>query len=126
MEEKHEEAVTFPFAFYYWKPDRDNPFGMRPAMFIRDVQYAKAEIANMRLNKMKAELYPMYLYNKDFVSGKDLVFGFNKAIPVKTGIDGANVNLGNIVSPIARDLRVDTSYTVEQSLDRQVEKSTSI
>lgn len=26
LEEKNEEAVTFPFAFYYWKPDRDNPF----------------------------------------------------------------------------------------------------
>jgi len=126
VEEKHPEAVKFPLAFYYWKPDRDNPFWDRPANYIRDVQLQKAEIANLRLNKMRAELYPMYLFNKDFVSSKDLAFGFNKGIPVSTGLDGASVNLWNIVAPIQKDLRVDTSFAVEQSLDRQVEKSTSI
>jgi len=126
LEEKNEEAIKFPLAFYYWKPDRDNPYGDRPANYVRDVQLQKAEIANLRLNKMRAELYPMYLYNKDYVSGKDLAFGFNKGIPVTTGIDGAAVNLDNIVRPIQKDLRVDTSFQVEQSLDRQVEKSTSI
>lgn len=75
---------------------------------------------------MRAELYPMYLYNKDYVSGKDLAFGFNKGIPISTGIDGASVNLDNIVRPVQKDLRIDTSFAVEQSLDRQVEKSTSI
>ena len=126
VEEKHQEAIRFPLAFYYWKPDRDNPFWDRPANYIRDVQLQKAEIANLRLNKMRAELYPMYLFNKDFVSSKDLAFWFNKGIPVSTGLDGASVNLGNIVAPIQKDLRVDTSFAVEQSLDRQVEKSTSI
>ena len=87
LEEKNEEAIKFPLAFYYWKPDRDNPYGDRPANYVRDVQLQKAEIANLRLNKMRAELYPMYLYNKDYVSGKDLAFGFNKGIPVTTGID---------------------------------------
>lgn len=28
--------------------------------------------------------------------------------------------------PVQKDLRIDTSFAVEQSLDRQVEKSTSI
>jgi len=126
LEEKEEEAITFPFAFYYWKPDRDNPYGDRPANYTRDVQIQKAEISNLRLNKMRAELYPMYLYNKDYVSGKDLAFGFNKGIPISTGIDGASVNLDNIVRPVQKDLRIDTSFAVEQSLDRQVEKSTSI
>ena len=68
----------------------------------------------------------MYLYNKDFVNGRDLSFGMNKGIPVSTGIDGAQVSLGNIVAPIQKDLRIDTSFAIEQSLDRQVEKSTSI
>ena len=78
LEEKNEEAIKFPLAFYYWKPDRDNPYGDRVANYVRDIQLQKAEIANLRLNKMRAELYPMYLYNKDYVSGKDLAFGFNK------------------------------------------------
>lgn len=126
LEEKNPEAITFPFAFYYWKPDRNNPFGDRPANYTRDVQLQKAEIANLRLNKMRAELYPMYLYNKDYVKGTDLDFGFNKKIPISTGIDGAQVSLGNIVTPIQKDLRIDTSFAVEASLDRMVEKSTSI
>ena len=78
LEEKNEEAITFPLAFYYWKPDRDNPFGDRIANYVRDVQIQKAEIANLRLNKMRAELYPMYLYNKAYINQKDLSFGFNK------------------------------------------------
>ena len=126
LEAKKKEAIMPPFAFFYWKPDRDNPFGERPANLIRDVQLTKARIKNLRLNKMEAELYPMYLYNKDYVSGKDLTFGFNKGIPISTGIDGAAVNLQNIVSPIQKDLKVDTSFAVEQDLDNMVERSTSI
>ena len=126
LEEKNPEAIKPPFAFYYWKPDRNNPFWDRPANYTRDVQLQKAEIANLRLNKMRAELYPMYLYNSDLISGKDLSFGFNKGIPVKMGMWWEQFNIGNVMTPIQKDLRVDTSFQVEQSLDRQVEKSTSI
>ena len=126
LEEKDEEAITFPFAFYYWKPDRDNPFGDRPANYIRDVQLLRARNLNLAANKSEAELYPMYLYNKDYVSSKDLQFGFNKGIPVTTGIDGANVNLQNIVAPIVKDLRIDTFQNIDQMLSRNIEKSTSI
>jgi hypothetical protein len=86
LEEKYPESIKPPLAFFYWKPDRDNPFGDRPANYTRDVQLQKAEIANLRLNKMRAELYPMYLYNSDLINSKDLSFGFNKGIPVKMGI----------------------------------------
>ena len=126
FEEKHPEHIKFPLKFKYWKPLRDNFFGDRPANYTRDVQIQKAIIANLRLDKMRAELYPMYLYNKDYVSGKDLSFWFNKGVPVSTGINWPQVNLQNLVSPIAKDLRIDTSITVDQLMDRQVEKSTSI
>jgi hypothetical protein len=125
-EEKNPEAIKFPLSFKYWKPLRDNFFWDRPANYCRDVQIQKAIIANLRLDKMRAELYPMYLYNKDYVSGKDLAFWFNKGIPISTGINGPQVNLQNLVSPVQKDLRIDTSITVEQLMDRQVEKSTSI
>ena len=125
-EEKNPEAIKFPLSFKYWKPLRDNFFWDRPANYCRDVQIQKAIIANLRLDKMRAELYPMYLYNKDYVSGKDLSFWFNKGIPISTGINWPQVNLQNLVSPVAKDLRIDTSITVEQLMDRQVEKSTSI
>jgi len=126
FEEKNPWAIKFPIKFKYWKPLRDNFYWDRPANYTRDVQIQKAIIANLRLDKMRAELYPMYLYNKDYVSGKDLAFWFNKWIPISTGINWPQVNLQNLVSPVAKDLRIDTSITVDQLMDRQVEKSTSI
>lgn len=125
-EEKNPQAIKFPLKFKYRKPLRDNFFWDRIANYTRDVQIQKAIIANLRLDKMRAELYPMYLYNKDYVSWKDLAFWFNKGIPISTGLQWPQVNLQNLVSPIAKDLRIDTSITVEQLMDRQVEKSTSI
>lgn len=126
FEEENPEAIKFPLKFKYRKPLRDNFYWDRPANYTRDVQIQKAIIANLRLDKMRAELYPMYLYNKDYVSGKDLSFWFNKWIPISTGINWPQVNLSNLVSPVQKDLRIDTSITVEQLMDRQVEKSTSI
>lgn len=126
LEEKKPEAIKFPISFKYWKPLRDNFFWDRPANYTRDVQIQKAIIANLRLDKMRAELYPMYLYNKDYVSGKDLAFWFNKGIWISPWVNSAWVNLQNLVSPVQKDLRIDTSITVEQLMDRQVEKSTSI
>lgn len=122
---KDPSRIRFPFAFYYWKPKRGDPFGFCVGDFTRDVQVAKADIANMRFLKMKAELYPMYLFNKNYVNSKDISFGFNKAIPVDTGMDGA-VPLDNIMTPIRRDLKLDASAYVDASLDKQIERSTSI
>lgn len=125
-QEKNPEAIEFPLSFKYWKPLRDKFCGDRPANYTRDVQINKAIIANLRMDKMRAELYPMYLYNKDYVNWKDLDFGFNKWIPISTGINWPQVNLQNLVSPVMKDLRIDTSIQVDQLMDNQVEKSTSI
>lgn len=51
------------------------------------MQVTQSKLANLRLKKAQAELYPMYFYNKDYVNGKDLSFGFNKGIPVSTGLE---------------------------------------
>ena len=126
VQEKNPEAIQFPVVAYYWKPIPDIPCGDRPANYARDVQITQSKLSNLRLKKAQAELYPMYLYNKDYVSGKDLSFGFNKGIPVSTGIDGPQVNLNNIVTPIQKDLRIDTTMAIEQSLTNQLEKSLGI
>lgn len=124
-EEEDKSLIRFPFTFYYRKPRRYDPFGFRVADYVRDVQVNKSKIANLRFDKMKAELYPMYLYNSDYVSWKDLWFWFNKYIPFKTWIDWA-INPNNIVSPLVPNTRMDASITIDQTLDTQVEKSTSI
>lgn len=125
FEEKEPSLIKFPFTYYYRKPRRYDPFGFRVADYVRDVQINKSKIANLRFDKMKAELYPMYLFNSDYVSGKDLWFWFNKYIPFKTWIDWP-INPQNIVSPLVPNTRMDASITIDQTLDRQVEKSTSI
>lgn len=123
IQEKYPEAIKFPITFYFWKPIPDVPCGDRPANYCRDVQITNSKLATLRLKKAQAELYPMYLYNKDYVKGSDLSFGFNKGIPISTGIDWPQVNLSNIVSPIQKDLRIDTSGQIMQENINQVERS---
>lgn len=125
-ERKNPELVDFGFTFWYWKPEPGNPFGDRPANKCRDVQRVKAIIANLRVQKSKAELYPMYLANQRYVKSKtDLSFGFNKFLMVDTGQDGP-VNLDSVIRPMQKDFRADNSFVIDDSLDRQVESSLSI
>ena len=39
------------------------------------------------MKKAQAELYPMRVYNKDFINGNDLNFGLNKTIGFSSGIE---------------------------------------
>lgn len=116
--------TPFPFAFKYFKPVRNNPFGYRVIDLLRDVQDTKAIIANLRLDKSKAELYPMYLYNTRLIKNKtDLDFGFNKLIWANP-LEWESLN--NAITPIQKDFRADNSYLIDDSLDKQVQSSTSI
>lgn len=114
---------TMPFAFSYWRPD-NTPTGMRVTQITGDIQRVKAEFANLRLDKSKAELYPMYLRNKRVIpNATDLEFGFNKIIDANP-LEGES--LGNALTPIQKDFRADNSFLIEQSLDSIVESTTSI
>lgn len=125
-EEKNPSIIPFPFSFHYWKPEPNNPFGNRPANYVRDIQKYKALIANLRIKKAKAELYPMYFYNQKYIKNRaDLTFGFNKFIAVNTGGDWA-VPIDSIIRPFAPDSRADNSFKIDQSLDLQGDRSTSI
>ena len=123
-EKKDPMLIEFPFSYTWWKPRTNNPFGDRISTYISDVQRIKAEIANLRLDKSKAELYPMYLYNTRLIKNKeDLNFGFNKLIATNP-LEGESLN--NAVTPIQHDYRADNSYLIDDSLDRQIEASTSV
>lgn len=126
VQEKHVEARKFPIVFYFWKPIPDIPCGDRPANYVRDVQVAKSKMQNLRLKKAQAELYPMRVYNKDFINGSDLNFWLNKTIWFSSGIEGANVNPANLVANISPETRLDATREINQDLDKQVERSTSI
>lgn len=57
---------------------------------IEDKQRQRSVTMNLSLQAMKADLYPMYLYNESLIKNKgDLVrFGFNKFIGVNAGPNG--------------------------------------
>ena len=123
-EKKNNNKIPFPFSFTYYRPERNNPFGKSVVDDTWDVQEIKAQIANLRLDKSRAELYPMYLYNTRLIKNRsDLDFGFNKMIWVNP-LEWEPLN--NAITPIQKDFRADNSYLIEQSLDAQVEKATSI
>lgn len=125
-EEKNPSLIIFPFSYHYWKPEPNNPFWNRPANYIRDIQKYKWLLANLRIKKAKAELYPMYFYNQKYIkNSSDLSFWFNKFIAVNTWTDW-NVSIDSIIRPFKPDSNADNSFKIDQSLDLQWDRSTSI
>ena len=115
----------FPFSFEYYGFEINNPFGDNVVNHTAEPQKIKALMRNLRIKKSKAELYPMYFYNDKYIDKNKLSFGFNKFIPVTTKADWA-VNLDSIITSFKPDARADNSYVVDQDLERQIERSTSI
>lgn len=114
-----------PFAFYYWEPN-GTFYGNRPANSIRDVHKWNAEMRNLQADKVRQEVYTQWLYNSDYVSGKDIGFWLNKKIPIKSGLDGAQIPLTNIVTPIQRDVRIDNTTQFMQEIERDVNESLAL
>jgi hypothetical protein len=62
-----------------------------------DKQRARAVAVNLGLNAMKADLYPMYIYDSNkIVNRKDLAFNYNKFIPM----DSKGENLNSAIMPM--------------------------
>jgi hypothetical protein len=116
-EKKDESLVPWPLVVNYYSPQRNNPFGVSVGDLVEDKQRAKSVLANLRIGKEKAALYPMYLYNTRAIRNRrDLDFGFNKAI-------GANLKenerLSDVLMPIAKDGNTNSTFAQEQSLDAE-------
>lgn len=113
-----------PFAFFYWQPN-GSFYGDRPANYCRDTQKRNAEMKNLQADKVRQEVYGTYLYNSDYVSGKDIDFSVKKKIPIKTGLDWAQVSLSNIVSKVPVDTNVSASMEFMRSLTNEVDNALS-
>lgn len=113
-----------PFAFFYWQPN-GSFYGDRPANYCRDTQKWNAEMKNLQADKVRQEVYGTYLYNSDYVSGKDIDFSVKKKIPIKTGLDWAQVSLSNIVSKVPVDTNVSASMEFMRSLTNEVDNALS-
>lgn len=113
-----------PFSFFYWNPN-GSFFGDRPANYCRDVQKWNAEMVNLQADKVRQEVYGTYLYNSDYVSGKEIDFSVKKKIPIKTGLDGAQVSLSNIVAKVPVDTNVWVSTEFMNKINRDVDNALS-
>ena len=123
-ENKEVRAFDDILAITYWKPRKNNPFGDRMARYIGDVQIIKSMLASLRLKKVTAELYPMYIRNTRLIKNKaDLDFWFNKIVDANP-LEWES--LQNALTPIQRDTKANDSYVLDDSLDKQVEASVSI
>lgn len=119
-EMKDPSLVPFPVALNYYSPTRHDPFGVSVPDLVEDKQRAKSVLKNLRIAARKADLYPMYLYNRDkILNRRDLDFAFNKFIAVRGDVDSGVVQPLNKVNNKQGETMND-----EQSLDRDIEIST--
>lgn len=116
------ELVPFPLALNFFSPSRHDPFGVSVPDLIEDKQRAKSIFKNLRIASRKAQIYPMYLYNRDkILNRRDLDFAFNKFIAVRGDVGD------NVVSPLNKAPSHQAEIiNDEQSLDADIEISTGM
>lgn len=118
-EKENPELVPMPISLNYYMPQREDPFGTSIPDLVEDKQRAKSIFKNLRINAEKANIYPMYLYNRDkILNRRDLDFAFNKFIAVRGDVSD------NVVRPLNKVNRTNESLTNEASLDADIEIST--
>jgi hypothetical protein len=114
----------------YWKivdrplyPTSHDFDGVSIPDLVEDKQRARAIVSNLVLNAMKADVYPMYIYDTNKVTNrKDLKFAFNKFI----GVDAKGESVQNAVAPMQKARPnmglIDFIYT---TLDLSAQKATA-
>ena len=84
---------------------------------IEDKQRARSILINLGMESAKADLYPMYLFDKDKIPVEsDLDFEFNKMIPIKGKTDGA-------IMPIQKSVFHQQVNLILNILDTAAQKS---
>ena len=119
-EKENPSIVPWPVTLNHYSPQREDPFGVSIPDLVEDKQRAKSIFKNLRIAAEKANLYPMYMYNRDkILNRRDLDFAFNKFIAVR-----GDVGL-NTISPINKaPSRLSESLANEAALDADVDIST--
>jgi len=122
MEKEDPSLVPFPLALNYYSPNRTDPFGTSVPDLVEDKQRAKSVFKNLQVAAAKADIYPMYMYNRDkILNRRDLDFAFNKFIAVRGDVGDS------VVKPLNKaGAKLDTSLNAVQSLDGDIEIATGV
>lgn len=124
IDRKLGRRTIFPLVGRKLYPTSHEWYGTSIPDLVEDKQRARAVAQNLGLKAMKADLYPMYIYDANKVTNRnDLNFGFNKFIPADLSDGGS---LRDTVQPMVKARPnmnlLDFIYT---SLDVSAQKATA-
>jgi len=114
----------------YWKlidrplyPTSHDWDGVSIPDLVEDKQRARAVVSNLALKAMKADVYPMYIYDTSRINNKkDLRFGFNKFI----GMDTKGENVNTAIAPMNKaNPNMNLISFIYQTLDIASQKATA-
>lgn len=90
---------------------------------LEDKQRARAVAQNLGLRAMKADVYPMYIYDSKKIKNRnDLNFGFNKFIPV----DAQGENVAGAITPLIKSRpNLQLLSFIYETLDLSAQKATA-
>lgn len=124
IERKIRKRIIFPIVDRFLYPTSHDWDGTSIPDLIEDKQRARAAVQNLGLKAMKADLYPMYVYDSNRIRNRnDLNFDFNKFVPADIP-EGGSVQ--GAIQPIMKASPnmnlLDFIYT---SLDAAAQKATA-
>ncbi|HZS47237.1 MAG TPA: hypothetical protein VFC63_19340 [Blastocatellia bacterium] len=100
-------------------PIPGDPFGVSIPDLVEDKQRARSILINLGLMDAKAQLYPMYVYDRNAISPtSDLNFAFNKWIPS----DG---NPGEAVKPLDKQPIGQIVSYIMDTIDQAAQRATA-
>lgn len=100
-------------------PIPGDPFGVSILDLVEDKQRARSILTNLGLMDAKAQLYPMYVYDRNSIStSTDLSFQFNKWIP-------ADGKPGESVMPLPKQSISQWVSYIMDTIDMSAQKATA-
>jgi len=124
IERKKGKRIIFPLIDRVLYPTSHDWDGTSIPDLVEDKQRARAVAQNLGLKAMKADLYPMYIYDSNRIKNRnDLNFDYNKFIPADVP-EGGTVN-GAIIPLNKSSPNMGLLDFIYTSLDTSAQKSTA-
>lgn len=124
IERKRGKRVLFPIVDRFLYPTAHDWDGTSIPDLVEDKQRARAVAQNLGLKAMKADLYPMYIYDSNRIRNRnDLNFEFNKFVPADIP-EGGSVT--GAIQPIMKsNFNMNLLNFIYTSLDASAQKATA-
>lgn len=124
IERKRGRRIIFPIVDRVLYPTAHDWDGTSIPDLVEDKQRARAVAQNLGLKLLKADMYPMYVYDSNRIKNRnDLNFDFNKFVPADIPEGGSVVGA---IAPIMKAApNMNLLDFIYQSLDASAQKATA-